>query len=881
MVILNLVLNSFEEIFKRIYPHYKRGKLNIIYMVKRIKTKFYYPLTMSVRRVRRVVLWIPIFSLLIGSGLSVAIYVYLKDREFEAQKKTFQQRAQEAVQQLDLELLNSFLRIQTYEDFIGLKPTNNINDGAYIVQALNYTIFHRLAILRDINPKNLPKKASGLRVLDRIDRSQSELPPVTSKMVQSEAVIKAVEELKKKSSYYKTVLHQRNGLVLASAVMQSKNNKDIFFVFTLPLATLFSKIDFKEIESIVIRDVEQKTSWVINETDPKKAVRKDFNFTLNFDKAESHYSFIFEKGLPQSGVNLGFEFNFAPVKTDITSAANIAGLMSVFITLIVSYLFYVLTTLNKKSQRMIVNKTLDLEKTAHDLQEALKGKTKFLGKISHEIRTPLNLILGIIDLCEEIDVDKKLSQYLKSMKASGEHLLSMIDDLLDLAKAESNDFNLQGKNTHFVQFLSDVAKMNHQECESKGLNFYTYFSPQLPAVVVCDPNRLRQVLLNLLRNACKYTNSGYISLNVTLHPDSEAEARFSKIRFEIKDTGLGIPKDKLGRVFDAFFQVEHSSTYAEGGVGLGLSIVKDIVNKMGGKVDVHSTLNSGTTFCVDLELEVFDRTPWVEVYKAESPQLKSVIVLSDDPLILRSLEPLTQHPFLKLHFLDSVTFESAKRDLSAVSGDFIVVDLDSAGVTIEKALQKWSSKVLILIGKIKDPSSLSSASTVSVLSRTPLLASELLNHLGFSSRSRVRELNRSIIARKSNEVNIETINKDLKIIVADDDVGNIELYKAYFAKVPWSIRYGMDGAEALNFYQLDRSDLLILDVRMPNIDGFGVIEKIREKEKADKQSFVPIILVTADLLDYTVERAKKFDNVTLLTKPLKKSILFEQITKVL
>lgn len=850
-------------------------------MIKRIKTKFYYPLTMGMRKVRRVVLWIPIFSLLIGSGLSASIYIYLKDRETEVQRKAFQQRAEEAVDQLDLELLNSFLRIQTYEDFIGLKPTNNTNDGAYIAQALNYTIFHRLTILRDLNPKNLPNKISGLRALDRIDRSQSELPRVSSKMVQSQVIIKAAEELKKKSSYYKTVLHERDGLVRASAVMQSKNNKSIFFVFTLPLTSLFSKIDFKEIESIVIRDVEQNANWVILGSNPKKVIREEFSPNINFDSAAPRYTFIFDKGLQQSGVNLGFEFNFAPDKTDVASAANIAGLMSGFITLIVSYLFYVLTTLNQKSQRMIVNKTLDLEKTAHDLQEALKGKNKFLGKISHEIRTPLNLILGIIDLCEEIDVDKKLSQYLKSMKASGEHLLSMINDLLDLAKAESNDFNLQGKNTHFVQFLSDVAKMNHQECEAKGLNFYTYFSPQLPAVIVCDPNRLRQVLLNLLRNACKYTNSGYISLNVSQHPDSAPEARFTKIRFEIKDTGLGIPKDKIGRVFDAFFQVEHSSTYAEGGVGLGLSIVKDIVNKMGGKIDVHSTLNSGTIFSVDLEFEVFDRTPWVEIYKAESPQLKNVIVLSNDPLIQRSLEPLAQHPFLKLHFLDTVAVESAKRELSANAGDFIVVDLESSGVTIEKILQKWSSKVLILIGKVKDPSSLSSASTVSVLNRTPLLASELLSHLGFSSRSRVRELNRNAIAQKVNDINLEKIKTDLNIIVADDDIGNIELYKAYFAKATWNIRYGMDGAEALKFYQSEKSDLLILDVRMPNMDGFGVIEKIRDQEKIHNKPSVPIILVTADLLDYTVERAKNFDNVTLLTKPLKKSILFEQITKVL
>lgn len=842
------------------------------------KSKYLRLFISSFRKAQRLVLWIPIFSLLVGTGISTSIYLYLKQREIEAQRITSYQRARETINQIDLELSNSLLRIQTYEDSLGPRAVNYQNEHNYIQQALGYTLFHRLSIFRDLNPESSPDKKSELRVITRVNRTDSKLPEKNYRFVQSEAIKQAVESLKNSLSYHKTFLHEFENLPRLSVIMRSKDHKSVFFVFTAPLLSLFEKIDLSQTESIVVQDLEQNLSWTINSVDSEKKIKNIQ--TVSYDpKDKNSFHFIFDKGLPQSGVPLSFHFNYAKEDPGLTSAANLGGLMSTFITLIISYLFYVLITLNRTAQKMIINKTLDLEKTAHDLQEALNGKTRFLGKISHEIRTPLNLILGMIDLCEENDTDKKLSHYLRSMKSSGEHLLSMIDDLLDLAKAESNDLNFHGRKTYLVQLLSDVTKLCSPDCEAKGLKFYTYFSAELPSVVICDPNRLRQVLLNLLRNASKYTNEGYIRLNVNLL-DSRPPGH-AKIRFEIQDTGVGIPRDKLNKVFDAFFQVESSSSFSEGGVGLGLSIVKDIVKKMNGQIEVQSSLQSGSVFRVDLDFEIFDRTPWIEMYKGDTSETKNLIVLSQNPFLLKSLEPLAKHPSLKVSTPSTQNFVSSIQNLKNMSNSYVIVDTETAGLKIEELSKQLKSKLMILIGKHSSLLSSVSSSLIAVMNNNPFLANELMNHLGLSSRAKQRKWAKNALIEENKPQNELQTKENLKLIVADDDLGNIELYKAYFSKTIWDIHYATNGLEAWELYQKEVPDLMVLDVRMPLMDGFAVIEKVRDQEKESQITPVPIVVVTADLLDYTTEKAKQFNKVTLLSKPLKKATLFEQIHKVL
>lgn len=813
-------------------------------------------------------------SLLIGIALSATIYVYLRQREIETQKTASYQKAQEVINQIDLELSNSLLRIQTYEDSLGQIPIEKLNRPNYIAQALSYTIFERLSVLRDTNPKNNPKRKISYVVVNRFARPETRLSTTTSNYIQSSEIIQGAQFLKQSASYLKTVLHERDELPRISVIMRSKSYRDVFFVFTAPLISLFEKIELPSSDNIIIRDMDLNAAWKITSKRNEKKIEPlipgpDLAF-------EPSFQFTFDRGLSKSGVPLSFQFNYAQKDKTILSVSNMAGLSGAIITLIVSYLFYLLITLNRTANRMIINKTLDLEKTTHDLQEALNGKNKFLGKISHEIRTPLNLILGMIDICTENNNDPRIRPYLRSIKSSGEHLLSMIDDLLDLAKAESNDLNFQGRKTFLVQFLSEVAKLCAQDYESKGLKFYTSFASDLPLVVTCDPNRLRQVLLNLLRNAYKYTHHGYICFNAHLLPSSNPTT--AKIRFEVQDTGIGIPSDKLNKVFEAFFQMENTAAFSEGGVGLGLSIVKDIVQKMNGRIHVESSPQAGSIFQVDLDLEIFDGTPWIESYRGSETAAKQLVILTRDPLLQNSLEPLSKHPMLKVHFPEPDQAESFIATMDQLDHTYVIWDRETCDFPMDTVSKKWSSKFLILIDSGKIPlTAVMPQHTIAKLNKTPVLASELLTHLGLSQRQSLRKETKALETVEANPIQVLPPKDHLKILVADDDLGNIELYKAYFSKTNWNVIYTLNGQEAWEAYQKQAMDLLILDVRMPIMDGFAVIERIRKNETGSPG--VPIIVVTADLLDYTTEKAKQFPNVSLLTKPLKKALLFEQINK--
>ena len=839
-------------------------------MAKSLSSRYLVPVARWSAKARRLVFWIPTFSLLTGFAVSASVYAYLKQREVETQQSVSYQRARETIVQLDLELSNSLLRIQTYEDLLGSNLAKDLEARSYISQALEQTIFHRISIYR-ILPQNLSGRPS-LRHISSVDRRGS----LIATAVQIPApVLPATEEITKNPSYHQTLLYDHHANPMLSLAVRSRNRQHYLYIFTLPLVSLFDEIHIGSTENILVFEPRRGKALTIGKLNEKIIVRTHDMHT-EFKHTPQNPQFEFGRGLPHSGVELSFQFFFAKEATNPISAANIGGLLCGLMTLVVSYLFYILTTINRKAHRMIINKTLDLEKTAHDLQEALKGQTHFLGKVSHEIRTPLNLILGMVDLCQESDVEKKLSNYLRSMKSSGEHLLSMIDDLLDLAKAESNDLSFHGKKTYVVQFLSDVAKLCSPDCDAKGLKFYTSFAADLPAVIMCDPNRLRQILLNLIRNACKYTNHGHVRLDVWVKSKKDNHI---KIRFEVQDTGLGIPSDKLTKVFDAFFQLESSSAFSDGGVGLGLAIVKDIVKKMDGHVEVQSAPPAGSTFKVDLDFEVLDSTPWIETYRAEDTRQRDLTVVTTDPYLMRSMAPLASHPQVRLSVRSpDALFEVPERSPSERDQRdcTLVLDSESTQVNTQTLVELWKPKYLIFIGKNPGSISLPLAAQSAALGNRPFLTTDLLGGIGFSTRS-VRKKQSAVRSDQPEPVKPIFTKNDLNLIVADDDPGNIELYKAYFAKTNWNVRYAMDGLEAWKLYTTEKADLMILDVRMPAMDGFAVIQKVREQESTNHTRETPIIVVTADLLDSTTEKSKQFSNMTLLTKPLKKSTLFDRI----
>lgn len=831
-------------------------------------------LTHYAARFQRLILWAPVFTLIFGFSLSYYIYSHLKERDSFIQKSIFTQTSREELTKIDLLLTNSILKIQSYENNLEERPLNYKKDEPYLDLVLRHTLFQRMTIFQE--------QGNQYKALLRVNTPDSTIPGTTSDYLQSEQIKKIIKDLKKNSGLLSTIVFEDKERAYLSVVLRSRFHRKIYFLFTTPLSNLFNQTLLTEGNSIIIQAENSQNPWIITTSSTGSKVISKYTNNDN----PSYTNIKFTDSLPQSNVTLAINFRYAPIETRFLSPEKSAAALGILLTLVISFLFYTLINQNRLANKLIVSKTLDLEKTAHDLQQALNSKAHFFGKISHEIRTPLNLILGMIDLCTEINTDQMVKNYLKTMHTSGEHLLSMMDDLIELAQAEKNEMSFQERTLYMAQFLGDVVKLAGQDCKSKGLNIYLHLDKSMPACIVTDPNRLRQVLINLLRNACKYTLQGHVILAV-----KASESLISnrvKLKFEVKDTGIGIPADKVNRVFDAFFQVENSKTYSEGGVGLGLSIVKDIIKKMNGKISVHSIPKKGSTFTVDLEFNRPDRTPWYEIYKTHDSTKYTAVVLSSDSNLQKSFAALVVHPNIEEIIFISDDFAKALLLTDPNRHYWFIYDPDTAHLDLEILAKTFGRRVFVLsLGKIKQATGFPS---LNYLSNAPFLPYELLTMNGFTSRNRHRkhlsattlltEPKATAVAPAVNKLPEILTKEDLNIIVADDDHGNIELYKAYFAKSNWQVNYNYDGESAWQSFEKKLPDLLILDVRMPNMDGFELLEKIRSYEKRRNIKPIPVILVTADLLDYTAKTAQTFDEVTLLSKPIKKKLLFETIHNV-
>ncbi|HXF35425.1 MAG TPA: ATP-binding protein [Candidatus Acidoferrales bacterium] len=499
-----------------------------------------------------------------------------------------------------------------------------------------------------------------------------------------------------------------------------------------------------------------------------------------------------------------------------------------------------------------------LEALNQELEAASRFKSQFVATMSHELRTPLNAIIGMAELLAKTKLDERQGVHVQTINESAEALLAIINSILDFSKIEAGKMDLQSNALNVESVIEGAADVLALQARDKGVMLHTYVDPAIPPMRG-DADRLRQILLNLIGNAVKFTERGRVVVRAS--PIGGTAARDVMLRFEVQDTGIGIPADVLPHLFQPFVQGDGSPSRRFGGTGLGLSISKRLAELMGGEIGVHSEPGSGSLFWFTAR---FDH-PAHPVAQSRTLEGAGGLIVTADDVFAQIVER-----YLASWGMQSQRAEDPAKVLETLRSDgratwVAIVDVDATGspkvAGVVDALRRTMPHRLITVG---------GAGGLMKPLRQSLLFDSIVRAVD------VRRLDAGVPAAVPPPV--ERTQSDGEILVAEDNERLQRLLKLQFDDLNQSVRFVTDGLEAVRALERERFIMVFMDCQMPNMDGLAATRTIRANER-EAGGRVPIVAMTANAFVEDREACIAAGMDDYLAKPVKLADLRNMIER--